>query len=253
MWHIINALILRELKTRFGKNPTLGYIQVIFEPMMHIIVILTIISLIKDKFLQQIPFILFLISGMVPFFMFRSIINFMMNGIEANKSLFTYKPVRPIHVFLARALLEGILYFVIFCILMITTGFFINYNIIPFNIVYSLLVFIWLVIIAFALGLLLAVVFYGRDVIKNIIGYALTMMYFGSAIMFPLWIVPNQMIDILAYNPILHIIELFKENYFETYPIVTQINIEYPLICTLVLLFFSLGLYYKKRVELGTA
>lgn len=253
MWHIINALILRELKTRFGKNPTLGYVWVILEPMMHVLFMLVIFTLIRNRLLPQVPFSLFLITGMVPFFMFRNIVNFIMNGIEANKSLFTYKPVRPIHVFLARALLEGILYFIIFCILMITTGFFINYNIIPFNIVYSLLMFIWLVIIAFALGLLLAVVFYGRDVIKNIIGYALSMMYFGSAIMFPLWIVPNQMIDILAYNPILHIIELFKENYFETYPIVTQINIEYPLICTLVLLFFSLGLYYKKRVELGTA
>lgn len=253
MWHIINALILRELKTRFGKNPTLGYIWVILEPMVHVLFMLIIFTMIRDKVLPQVPFSLFLISGMVPFFMFRNIVNFMMSGIDANKSLFAYKPVRPIHVFLARALLEGILYFIIFCILMITTGFFINHNIIPFSIVYTLLIFIWLIIIAFALGLFLAILLHGKDTIKNLVNYLFNLLYFGSGVILPVWILPNNAIDILAYNPILHIIELFKENYFETYPIVAQINIEYPLLCTLVLLFFSLGMYYKKRVELGTA
>lgn len=252
MWHIINALILRELKTRFGKNPTLGYVWVILEPMMHIIFMLIIFTLIRNTILPQVPFSLFLISGMIPFFMFRNIVNFIMNGIEANKSLFTYKPVRPIHVFLARAFLEGIIYFIAFNILVCINGYLINYNVLPYNLIYSLLIFLWMVIIAFSLGLLFAVIFNGKDIIKNIVNYLLTIMYFSSAIIFPLWVLPNQIITILAYNPILHIIELFKENYFETYPIVTQINIEYPLICTLVLLFFSLGLYYKKRVELGT-
>lgn len=253
MWHIINALIIRELKTRFGKNPKLGYFWVIFEPMMHVLFMLIIFTMIRDRVLPQVPFSLFLISGMVPFFMFRNIVNFIMNGIDANRSLFTYKPVRPIHVFLARALLEGILYFIIFCILMITIGFFINYNIIPFNILYTFLAFIWLAIFGFAIGLFIAVVFYEKDIIKNLISYFFNLLYFGSAVMFPLWIFPKNIIDILAYNPVLHIIELFKENYFETYPIVAQINIEYPLLCTLVLLFFSLGMYYKRRVELGTA
>lgn len=253
MWHIINALILRELKTRFGKNETLGYIWVIFEPMMHVLFMLIIFTMIRDKVLPQVPFPLFLITGMIPFFMFRNIVNFIMNGIDANKSLFAYKPVRPIHVFLARALLEGIIYFIAFCILITITGYFLNYNVKPNNLIYSLLIFIWTVVFAFSLGLLFAVLFHGKDIIKNIINYLLAIMYFSSAIIFPLWITPNQLIDFLAYNPILHIIELFKENYFESYPIVAQINIEYPLLCTLVLLFFSLGMYYKRRVELGTA
>ncbi len=46
--------------------------------------------------------------------MFRSIVTQLMNGIGANLSLFAYKPVKPIHVFIARTLLEFCIYFVIF-------------------------------------------------------------------------------------------------------------------------------------------
>lgn len=253
MWHIINALLLRELKTRFGKNPTLGYIWVIVEPMLHILIMLLVFTLIRNRVLPQLPFSLFLICGMVPFFMFRNIVTNLINGIDANKNLFTYKPVRPFHVFIARTLLEGTIYFIIFIFLMIATGFILGYNIIPYKITNVLLIFIWLLLFSFSFGVFLSVAFYGNEMIKNLLSYFLMIFYFGSAVMFPLWIVPNNLIDYLAFNPVLHILELLKENYFASYPVVEQINYKYPLICTFVLLFFGLGIYYKDRVKLASS
>lgn len=122
MLNVIYALFFRELKTRFGKNRYLGYIWVVGEP-MSIVLLVTIIGTIVREYHHQvmpegISIFMFLISGIMPFFMFRSIVTQLMNGTQANLALFAYKPVKPIHVFIARTLLEFCIYFVIFIIIL---------------------------------------------------------------------------------------------------------------------------------------
>ncbi len=61
--------------------------------------------------------------------MFRSIVTQLMNGI-GKLSLFAYKPVKPIHVFIARTLLEFCIYFVIF-ITVLFAGWFFRLDVFP--------------------------------------------------------------------------------------------------------------------------
>lgn len=126
MFNVIHALFFRELKTRFGKNRYLGYIWVVGEPMSVVLLVTIIGTVIREYHHQVMPegisIFMFLISGIMPFFMFRSIVTQLMNGTQANLALFAYKPVKPIHVFIARTLLEFCIYFVIFITVLFLQG-----------------------------------------------------------------------------------------------------------------------------------
>ena len=120
MRYVVEALFLRELKTRFGKNRRLGYFWVVGEPMTHILFFLVIFTLIRARTIPQVPIEMFLVTGFVPFFMFRNIVTQIMAGVQANRALIAYKPVKPIHIFIARTLLEMCIYFAVF-VLFITS------------------------------------------------------------------------------------------------------------------------------------
>ena len=81
--------------------------------------------------IPNVPFELFLITGIVPFFLLRNIVFSVMKGAEANKSLFFYKPVTPMHVYLSRVLLEVFIYSTIFFIMMFIAGWFFGLPAIP--------------------------------------------------------------------------------------------------------------------------
>ena len=67
----IRALFLRELQTRFGQY-RLGYLWIILEPIFSIGILFVLFGTIMQKTLPNISYEVFLLNGIVPFFMFRS-------------------------------------------------------------------------------------------------------------------------------------------------------------------------------------
>ncbi|EID4796825.1 ABC transporter permease [Campylobacter sp. IFREMER_LSEM_CL292] len=254
MFNVIHALFFRELKTRFGINKYLGYFWVIGEPMMVVLVITSIITAIREFHHQIMPegvsIFLFLAVGIIPFFMFRSIITQLLNGIGANLALFAYKPIRPIHVFIARALLEFCIYFTIFICVMFLAGWFLHMQVIPKHFLEVMFSLFLLVIFGFAMGMCFAIAGHFAEPLKMALGYLNTVLYWTSLVVFPVWIVPKPILDILYYNPLLHIMELLKYNFFQNYPLLDDYNYYYPIACLSVILFLGLFFYYFTREKL---
>lgn len=254
MWNVIYALFFRELKTRFGKNRRLGYLWVIGEPMVQIVAIAGVVSLIREYQHQIMPndmsIFMFLAVGIIPFFMFRSIVKQLIEGIKANTGLFIYKPVKPIHVFIARALLESCIYFFIFAVLMLIVGWFFDIVVIPAHFLEFYLSFLLLIFSGFALGLCLSIANHLVDVLKSVLPYITIILYLASAVIYPSWILPNELFDILLFNPWFHIMEILKAGYFDNYPLKGEITLLYPLCVNIVLLYIGLWFYYYKRQEL---
>ncbi|EAI3914381.1 ABC transporter permease [Campylobacter lari] len=254
MFNVIHALFFRELKTRFGINKYLGYFWVIGEPMMVILVITSIITLIREFHHQIMPegvsIFLFLAVGIIPFFMFRSIITQLLNGIGSNLTLFAYKPIRPIHVFIARALLEFCIYFTIFICVMFLAGWFLHMQVIPKHFLEVMFSLFLLVVFGFAMGMCFAIAGHFAEPLKMALGYLNAVLYWTSLVVFPIWIVPKPILDILYYNPLLHIMELLKYNFFQNYPLLDDYNYYYPIACLSVILFLGLFFYYFTREKL---
>ncbi len=82
----------------------------ILEPSAHLLILLGIFRYIIHRTMPDISFPVFLLNGLIPFFIFSSISNRSAVGaIEANQALFNYRQVKPIDTIIARALLETLI------------------------------------------------------------------------------------------------------------------------------------------------
>ncbi|HED5352290.1 TPA: ABC transporter permease [Campylobacter jejuni] len=257
MLNVIHALFFRELKTRFGKNKYLGYFWVIGEPMTIILVIATIATIIREYHHQVMPdgisIFMFLISGIVPYFMFRSIVTQLMNGIGANLALFAYKPVKPIHVFIARTLLEFCIYFTIFVVVLFLAGWFFRLEVIPRHCLNVVICIFLLMCSGFALGMLFAIIGFFLEPLRTLLNYFSAVFYWSSGVIFPTWIMPKPLLDIFYYNPLLHIMENLRYNFFDNYPVQDDYTYTYPIFCIICICFVGFFLYYYNRQTLTAA
>ncbi|MDR2099906.1 MAG: ABC transporter permease [Campylobacteraceae bacterium] len=247
---VIFALFLREIKTRFGGR-RFGVFWTFVEPAVHLVIMLFVFSFLRARMMPQVPFELFLLTGIVPFFLFRHIATGLMSSISANKALFAYAPVKPIDTYITRTILESVIYTVVFAVILFVFGFWGGFDVSVTNPFGAAALYFLLILFGFSFGIIASIastIFPSVKILMNII---LLPLYFLSAIMYPLWIVPAQYIEYLKFNPILHLLELFKANFFSYYPLVEGINLYYPLGFELVLLFIALALYRIKRLDLA--
>ncbi|MDR1554516.1 MAG: ABC transporter permease [Campylobacteraceae bacterium] len=247
---VIFALFLRELKTRFGER-RFGVFWTFVEPSIHLIILLLVFSFLRTRMMPQVPFELFLLTGIVPFFLFRHIATGLMSSIDANKALFAYAPVKPIDTFITRTILESVIYTIIFAVILFILWFWGEFDISianPFGVV---ALYFLIILFGFSFGIIASIASTVFPSIKIVMNIILLPLYFLSAIMFPLWIVPAQYIEYLKLNPMLHLLELFKANFFSYYPLVDGINLAYPLGFEFILLFIALALYRIRRLTLA--
>lgn len=212
---VVFALFVRELKTRFGKY-RLGYVWALLEPVAHVTVLSMIWSAMGHSEFNGIPVPMFLITGIVPFLFFQKTTTFCMNAIDSNRGLFNYRQVRPIDPVLARIVLEVLIYFISYLVLLFIAGWFFGYNVKMDDPLGLIIINSILLISTVGVGLTFSV--YGTlypEIIKLIPILLYRPMYFISGILFPLSVVPSDYRYLLLWNPLLHIIEYNHEYYFE--------------------------------------
>ena len=241
----IRALFLRELQTRFGQY-RLGYLWIILEPIFSIGILFVLFGTIMQKTLPNISYEVFLLNGIVPFFMFRSGISQALGVAEANKGLFSYKPVKPISALLARSFLELFLSFtayIFFAAVFLWLGSEISFEAIPTLLAYWVLLFLFMV----ACSLIFMVVGDFSKEVNKVISILFLILYFLSAIIFSIHIIPAQYREYLLYNPLIHIFEPMRHAVAPSYPLVDGISLSYVLCWIGVSLLLGLLLY--KRFE----
>ncbi|WP_269913352.1 ABC transporter permease [Acinetobacter sp. HY1485] len=245
MYASIRALLLRELQTRFG-GYRLGYLWVLLEPLFNIGIMIFLFGSLMKKTLPGIDYEIFLINGIVPFFMFRTGVTQALSAAASNQGLFSYKPVKPIDALLARNFLElflGFSTYIFFTIVVLWSGYQMSFEAVPELLFYWFLFFLFTV--AFSLVFMVLGDF-SKEVAK-FLSVLFTVLYFLSGIIYSISLIPQQYQSYLLFNPIIHIIELMRHAVAPTYPLVQGISLSYFLIWLLGTLFLGLLLY--KRFE----
>lgn len=248
MWAAVSALLLRELQTRFGQY-RLGYLWVFLEPLLTIGVLVLLFGTIRERAAPGIEYEVFLINGIIPFFMFRTGVMLGMNAVESNKGLFSYRSVKPIDALLARNILELLLKFtayISFSIAFIWFGYFIS-----FSHILALLLY-WLLLFIFTLGcslIFLVIADFSKEIGK-ILSTLFLMIYLTSGILYSIHIIPTEYRVYLLYNPLIHIFELMRHAVAPTYILVNGISLSYFIFWLIGSLFIGLLLYkrFEKRM-----
>ncbi|OWY38266.1 polysialic acid transporter [Xenophilus sp. AP218F] len=240
MRNSVHALFLRELKTRFGEY-RLGYLWALLEPVAHMVVMLGILGYLMHRVMPDISFPLFLICGIVPYSLFSNVATRSLNAMDANRGLFSYRPVHPVDALLARTLLELLIQSACFVVLLLCLrllGEPMVFDAIP------QIVMIWLAltILSQGIGFTFMVLGHSFKAADKILPILIRPMYFASGVMFPLHIIPSEYRWLVDWNPLLHAFELMRHTLSPSYPLY-GVSLTYLWLCSLICMFSGLLLY----------
>ena len=241
------ALLVRELKTRFG-GYRLGYFWALFEPLSHIIVLSFLFSQIRDRGYYDVPFPVFFATGILTYFVFQKIVTMSQSSITVNRGLFIYRQVKPFDAIVVRALIEfGIIVFS-FAFLMWFGGWFFGYQWLPADPLRMLLVLVLVFTLSLGFGLVTAMLGAMHEEWAKFIPILMRPLYFISGIFFPLQALPSQFHKYLLWNPLLHAVEELRASYLYSYP-TTATSLLYLLACALPALYFGMLYYFNNRTR----
>ncbi|MDZ7811991.1 MAG: ABC transporter permease [Ideonella sp.] len=243
------ALILRELKTRFGGH-LIGLFWLLLEPLVHIAVMLGLKVVLRERYVGvMIEPAVYLVVAMLPFFASRNIWMQGMSAVEANGGLLAYRQVKPLDAMFSRWAMEGILYAFIFVLLSMGFAWW-GYRYFPQQPLEYLFIWALFIVWGIALSLICAVIGHRRPGVKFFVRAISFPLYMLSGVLIPLSSFPPSMYEYLLWNPFLHLVELCRVHYFSTYVAHRGVNLEYPLYWGLSLLFVGAVLYHVNRVRL---
>lgn len=102
---IIWALLMRELSTRYGRD-NIGFLWVIFEPLMFAGAVTLMWTAIKPPYEHGVKLVPFIVTGYMSIILMRHLIGHGVNCVKANQALLYHRNITPLHLFIARLLLE---------------------------------------------------------------------------------------------------------------------------------------------------
>lgn len=246
----VKALFLREIRTRFGKF-RLGYFWAILEPSAHLLVLLGIFGFIMHRTMPDISFPVFLLNGIIPFFIFSNITTRSIGAIDANQGLFHYRPVKPIDTIISRSVLELLIYSFVYILLMCIVALS-GEDFEVINLLKIIITWVLLFVLSFGLGLIFMVVGKKHPETQKFIPIILKPLYFISCIMYPLHSIPKDYWPYILWNPLVHAAELSRESVMPGY-ISDGVSLYYLAFCTIGILFIGLALYRNNEKVLLTS
>lgn len=245
---VLLALLLREMKARVG-GQWVGAVWTLFEPLAHLLMMVTVMGFVRGSVIPGIEYPVFLVTGLVPYFLFQHLAIRLMDGIDANRGLFSYRQVKPLDPLLSRAAVESLMNLVVYLFTLSLLGW-LGYSVLPSQPLQMLGVNLLLILFGTSFGIFGAVISHDRQRLRSLLRMTLLPLYFLTGIVFPIDFLPREYIEWLLWNPLLHLIELSRQAFIPAYVPVRGINALYPLLFTLVLAALSLALYRTNRLRL---
>jgi capsular polysaccharide transport system permease protein len=245
---VIGALVLRETRATFGTTQ-FGYLWAIVTPCAGVAVLAAIFSAVG----RQSPFgaslALFFATGILTLEFFNKLSNSLMMTFDANNALLTYPLIKETDTLFARLILISATYFVIMLILF--SGL-VQFNLAdwpahPEELVQA---FVAIALLGFGFGTLNAVLISLLDSWRHIEKILTRPLFFISGIFYVPSGLPTEVISILKWNPVLHLVEWMRTGYYPNYNSIV-LDKTYPLGIAMILILFGLAgerIYRKKRV-----
>lgn len=237
------ALFLREALVRlFSKRA--GAVWLLAEPLANIVILMFIFSVIRVRHMGGIDAAVWIMVGMLGFFMFRRTGMITMRAVTMNRPLFTYRQVKPIDAVLVRGAVEGLIMLFVMLILLAGAGL-LGVEVMPGDSLLALgqLVVLWCLGMGF--GLVTSVSIELIPELGEVMNLIMMPLYFLSGVIFPISVVPVPYRDWMLWNPIAHAVEGVRLGFAPHYHPVNGLNLWYPAGAALVLVVVGVALHRR--------
>lgn len=247
VWH---ALLLREALSRLFSRRA-AWVWLLLEPAVHLAFMVFIFTVIRVRHVGGIDTALWLMVGMLGFFFFRRTGTQGANAIGANRTLFTYRQVKPVDTVLVRVVLEGLVMLMVSVFILSAAGL-LGLSSLPSDplAVLEATAGLWLLGVGF--GLVVSVLKELVTEVDNILGMVMTPMYLLSGVIVPLSVIPYPYREWLMYNPVAHGLEALRLGFAPYYHATPELSMPYLYGWALGLLFFGLLLQARFARKLVT-
>ena len=236
---LLLELVKRDIKVKY-RSSVLGILWSFMNPLLMMVVMTIIFSTLFGRTITNFP--VYYLSGMLIFTLFSQGSSGALTSITGNAAMLN-KVYIPKYMYSLSRVLSNLVTFIfsiiiLFLIMIATQA--------PFSIyiLYSFLPVILVVIMTIGAGLLLATVnVFFRD-IQHLYKVFTTLLMYGSAIFYPVSIVPEQFQIFFIINPLFAIITLFRDSFYSGTPY-DLFNVVYASTFSILLLILGMVMFYK--------
>lgn len=217
---VIAALALREIQLR-SVHSRLSYLLALLEPILQLTMMMSIFTIIGRQPDFGTSLLLFLGTGILPYFLFTHVSGRSTGAIRASGLVRALTLVQPVDIMLARALLETATLLVVAVLLfgfIYITG---VRDAIPSRPMLAIEGFAATALLAIGIGLINGVIGTFFHLWAVIYGVASRSLIFMSGVFFVPDFMPPSIRYVLSWNPLLHGLEWFRSGFYLTYPTLT--------------------------------
>jgi capsular polysaccharide transport system permease protein len=213
--NVMGALLLHDLKSRYFGS-VWGYLITLGWPLVHMAVLLVINFFLNRMQPYGDSVVLWFATGIVPFLAFSYIARFTSLGLLLNAPLLSFPVVKTMDIIIARVIVEVLSAAVVFvtvyiCLLPLDVDF------IPNDVPMAFAAVAIGLLNGIGLGILMSLLS-RLSVAWNVAGVLLLIVLWGiSGVMFVPSQVPAIARDILALNPVMHSVSMYRAAYYEGY------------------------------------
>lgn len=238
-----NALFLREAVARLSATRG-AWVLIVLEPVLHAGLMLLLYTVVRARSVAGADVAVWLVLGLTSYLTVQNVFQRAMGAVDANKSLFAYRQVRPIDTVIVRACLETVLGLLILVVLLSILAL-LGHSVIPDSPMEAILSFVGLMLGALGIGLILSVLSELVPEAGNLMMFLFRPLYFLSGAILPLSAIPVQYREWAFYNPFAHGLELLRSSFFPVYHAAPEANFKYLYWFAVVSIFFGLALQVR--------
>ena len=240
--HVLHALMLRDMRTRFGAS-LWGYAVVVLWPCVHVFVLIAIYSAQKIAAPLGGDRALFFATGAVPVLVFQYVSREVMKSVIANRPLTYYPHVKLFDLIFSRVLVEivtGFLALIVVTSILKLVG----TDPVPASPITAVCGYLAAIALGIGVGTInVAIIGFFPG---WLIGYALfsIILYVSSGVIFLPSFLPDSIYRWLKYNPALQVAEWVRSAYYPD----AGLQIDYLYVIVFGLTCVGIGLFLIKTV-----
>ncbi|MDF7801157.1 ABC transporter permease [Pontiellaceae bacterium B1224] len=234
---VIGALVLRETRATFGTSQ-LGYLWAIVTPALGVAVFVLVFGAAGRRPPFGSSLALFFATGLLTLEFYKKLSTSLMTTFNANKALLTYPCIKETDTLFSRSLLISATYLVIMLVFYGTLVLFQKASP-PHHPDQLIVAFFMICLLGTGVGIVNAVmlsIWESWSYVESILTRPLIII---SGVFYIPSSLPPAALNVLQWNPVLHLIEWFRTGYYSNYNS-TVLNKEYLFLFALLILLIGL-------------